>query len=173
MRYLMMVGVLVIATVSARSQEKPKYWTVPDEVVLVLIASQANCPVKVENAAFLKRANGPGVLVKYRLTNVSNKPIEWVSVEIKYSPGGGGNSTPMPRVKKVLLPNESVESATEGTDFEIVGVYKSDQKSPPSQELKTLCILLVDKVQFTDGSVYEAPKTLDALFRFFQDFCYR
>ena len=147
--------------------------TVPDHLVLVAIASQANCPLKIEEATFLKRVDQRGVLVKYRLRNVSNKPIEFVSVMIRYSSGTGGNSMPMPRVKKVLLPNETLESASEPIDYEIVGVYKPDQKPSSSEGLKTLCILLVDKVLFTDGSVNEDPKTLDALDRFLQDFCNR
>jgi hypothetical protein len=114
-----------------------------------------------------------GVLIEYRLRNVSNKPIEFVSVMIRHSSGTGGNSMPMPRVKKVLLPNETLEAASEPIDYEIVGVYKSDQKPSSREEMKTLCILLVDKVLFTDGSVYEDPETLDALDRFLKDFCNR
>ena len=173
MRYLVIISILVIATASAMSQDKIKYETVPDDIVLVAIASQSNCPVKIEDATFLKRTDQPGVLIKYHLRNVSNKSIEFVSLMIQYSSGSGGNSTPMPRVKKVLLPNETLEAVSEPIEYEIVGVYRSDQKSSTREQLKTLCILLVDKVQFTDGSVYEAPKTLDALFRFFEDFCHR
>lgn len=173
MRYLAIISILVVATASAMSQDKIKYETVPDDIVLVAIASQSNCPVKIEDATFLKRTDQPGVLIKYHLRNVSNKSIEFVSLMIQYSSGSGGNSTPMPRVKKVLLPNETLEAVSEPIEYEIVGVYRSDQKSSTREQLKTLCILLVDKVQFTDGSVYEAPKTLDALFRFFEDFCHR
>ena len=173
MRYVTMITLLIIATGSAMSQGKIKYETVPDDMVLVAIASQTNCPLKIEDATFLKRTDQPGVLIKYRLRNVSNRSIEFVSLMIQYSSGSGGNSTPMPRVKKILLPNETLESVSEPIDYEIVGVYRPDQKSSASEELKTLCILLVEKVEFTDGSVYQAPKTVDALFRFFQDLCYR
>ena len=173
MRYLAMISLLVMATESAMSQGRIKYETVPDHMALVAIASQTNSPLKIEDATFLKRTDQPGGLIKYRLRNVSSKPIQFVSVMIQYSSGGGGNSTPMPRVKKFLLPNETLESVSEPVNYEIVGVYRPAQKSSASEELKILCILLVDKVQFTDGSVYEAPKTLDALFRFFRDFCYQ
>lgn len=173
MRYLAMIALLVVATESVMSQERIKYETVPDHMVLVAIASQTSCPLKIEDATFLKRTDQPGVLIKYKLRNISNKSIEFVSVMIQYSGGSGGNSTPMPRVKKILLPNETLESVSEPIDYEIVGVYRSDQKSSASEELKTLIILLVDKVQFSDGSIYEAPQTLDALFRFFQEFCHR
>lgn len=173
MRYLAMVSILLVATGTGRSQGKSKYETVPNHVVLVAIASQANCPLKIEDAIFLKRVDQRGVLFKYRLRNVSNKPIEWVSVTIRYSSGSGGNSTPMPRVKKVLLPNETLEAVSEPIDYEIVGVYKPDQKTSSSEGLKNLCILLVDKVLFTDGSVYEDAKTLDALDRFLEDGCNR
>ncbi len=173
MRYLAMVSILFVATGTGLSQGKSKYETVPSHVALVAIASQANCPLKIEGATFLKRVDQPGGLIKYRLRNVSNKPIEWVSVTIRYASGSGGNATAMPRVKKVLLPNETLEAASEPVDFEIVGVYKPDQKPSSSEGLKTLCILLVDKVLFTDGSVYEDPKTLDALDRFLEDGCNR
>ena len=173
MRYLVMIGLLLVATESALSQGKIKYERVPDQIALVAIASQTDCPLKIEDATLLKRIDQSGVLIKYQLRNVSNKPIEFVSVMIQHSSGTGGNSMPMPRVKKVLLPNETLESVSDPIDYEIVGVYRPDEKSPASEELKTLCILLVDKVQFTDGSIYEAPKTLNALYRFFRDFCFR
>lgn len=173
MRYLAMVSILLVATGTGLSQGKSKYETVPNHVALVAIASQANCPLKIEDATFLKRVDQPGVLIKYRLRNVSNKPIEWASVMIRYWSGGGGNSTPMPRVKKVLLPNETLESVSEPIDYEIVGIHKSDEKPPSREEMKTLCILLVDKVLFSDGSVYEDAKTLDALDRFLEDGCNR
>jgi hypothetical protein len=173
MRYLVMVSILLVATGTGQSQGKSKYETVPNHVVLVAIAFQANCPLKIEDATFLKRVDQPGGMIKYRLRNVSNKPIEWVSVTIRHWSGSGGNSTPMPRVKKVLLPNETLEAASEPIDYEIVAVYKSDQKPSSREEMKTLCILLVDKVLFTDGSVYEDSETLDALDRFLEDFCNR
>lgn len=173
MRYLAMMSILIVATGSAMSQGRTKYETVPAHLVLVAIASQANCPLKIEDATFLKRVDEPGGLIKYRLRNVSKKPIEWVSVTIRYWSGTGGNATPMPRVKKVLLPNETLEAVSEPVDYEIVGVHKPEQKSSSTEELKTLCILLVDKVLFTDGSTYDDARTLDALDRFFLDFCHR
>lgn len=141
-----MMSMLVVATVSAMSQGRTKYETVPDHLVLVAIASQANCPLKIEEATFLKGVDQHGVLIKYRLRNISNKPIEWISVTTRYASGSGGNSTPMPRVKKVLLPNETLETTSAPIDYEIVGVYRPDQKPSSSEGLRTLCILLVDKV---------------------------
>jgi len=174
MRYLAMISILMVATGSAMSQQRPKYETVPDHTALLAIASQANCPLKIESATFLKRVDQPEVLIKYRLRNVSNKPIRFVSVMIQNSSSGGGNSMPMPRAKKVLLPNETLESEREGVDYDIVGVYKSGQKPATSDEaLKTLYILLVEKVEFTDGTTYDDTRTLDAVFRFFLDFCNR
>ena len=155
------------------SQPRPKYETVADYTVLLAIASQANCPIKIESATFLKRVDQPGVLIKYRLRNVSNKPIEFVSVMIKSSSSTGENFMPLGRSGR-LLPNETLESAREGIDYDVVGVYKPAQKSGSSgEELKTIDILLVERVLFTDGTTYEDTRTLDALNRFFLDRCCR
>ncbi len=168
MRYFALLSILIMAS-SVTAQDRPKYETVPDYTVLVAIASQANCPLRIEDASFLKRADATGVLIKYRLRNISNKPIWFVSVVLQNWSGTSENFMPMPRVKKILLPNETLESATVGVDYDVVGQYKpanEGQKSPDG--MKTLYVLLVDKVNFTDGSTYEDPKTLSALLQFFE-----
>jgi hypothetical protein len=164
--------ILIVTSGLATSQQRPKYETVPDHTVLLAIASQANCPLKIEDATFLKRVDQPEVLIKYRVRNVSNKPISFISVMIQNSSGSNENFMPLGRSGR-LLPNETLDSARLGIDYDIVGVYKSGQKQEASGGLKTLYILLVEKVQFTDGSTYEDNRTLDALFRFFQDGCNR
>ena len=173
MRHLALLIILIATTGVAMSQQRPKYETVPDHTVLLAIASQANCPIKIESATFLKRVNEAGVLIKYRIRNVSNKPIEFVSLMIQSSSGTGENFMPLGRSGR-LLPNETIESAREGIDYDVVGVYKSEKKSgSPGEELKTIDVLLVDRVLFTDGTKYEDTRTRDALSRFFLDACCR
>jgi hypothetical protein len=172
MRCLAMISILLVAT-TAMSQQRAKYETVPDHTVLVAIASQANCPLKIENATFLKRADQPGVLIKYRLRNISSKPISFVSVMIQNSSGSNENFMPLGRSGR-LLPNETLDSARAGVDYDVVGVYGPSQKAEASSEaLKTLYILLVEKVEFADGTIYADTRTLDALFHFFRDGCNR
>ncbi len=169
MRYLALMVILIVTSGVATSQQRPKYETVPDHTVLLAIASQANCPLKIEDATFLKRVDQPEVLIKYRVRNVSNKPISFIGVMIQNSSGSNENFMPLGRSGK-LLPNETLDSARLGIDYDLVNASKSVQKPAASGEaLKTIYILLVEKVQFTDGSTYEDNRTLDALFRFFQD----
>lgn len=169
MRYLALTTILIVTTGVAMSQQRPKYETVPNHLALLAVASQVNCPLKIEDPIFLKRVNQPEVLIKYRLRNVSNKPIRFISVMIQNASGGNENFMPLGRSGR-LLPNETIESAKEGIDYDVVGVYKPSQKAEPSGEaLKTLYILLVQKVEFINGTTYDDTRTLDAVFRFFLD----
>jgi len=170
MRYLASLTILIVGSGVAMSQQRPKYQTVPDHTVLLAIASQANCPIKIEDATFLKRVDQPGVLIKYRLRNVSNKPIRFISLMIQNSSSSNENFMPLGRAG-TLLPNETLDSAKEGIDYDVVGVNSS--KTEPGKEMKTIYILLVEEVEFTDKTTYKDTTTRDALFHFFLDGCNR
>jgi hypothetical protein len=173
MRYLALTTILIVTTGVAMSQQRPKYETVPDHTVLLAIASQANCPLKIESATFLRRVDQPGELIKYRVRNVSNKPISFISVMIQNSSSSSENFMPLGRSGR-LLPNEMLDSARFGIDYDLVSASKSVPKPATSDEaLKTLYILLVEKVEFTDGTTYDDTRTLEAAFRFFLDGCNR
>jgi hypothetical protein len=165
MRQLGFLAILIITTGGAMAQQRPKYEIVPDDTVLLAIASQANCPLKIENASFLKRVDQPGLLIKYRLRNVSNKPISFISVMIQNS---SSSFMPLGRLGK-LLPNQSLDSPKLGIDYDLVNSKSVRKPEAPGQRLKTLYILLVEKVEFTDGTTYEDTRTENALFRFFLD----
>jgi len=65
-----------------------------------------------------------------------------------------------------------MESAKEGSDYDVVPMTREVQERlKPSNEMKTLYILLVEQVVFADGSVYNDSKTFDALFGYFQEGC--
>ena len=52
MRYLALTTILIVTTGVAMSQQRPKYETLPDHTVLLTMASQANCSVRIESATF-------------------------------------------------------------------------------------------------------------------------
>ena len=73
-----------------------------------------------------------------------------------------------------LLPNETLDSARLGIDYDLVNASKFVQTPATSGEgLKTLYILLVEKVEFTDGTTADDARTQNAVFRFFLDGCNR
>ena len=118
------------------------------------------------------RADKSGVLIKYTIRNVSDKPIRFFSVVVQNSSGSNENSIPMARSNGLLLPNHTMESAKEGSDYDVVPMTREVQERlKPSNEMKTLYILLVEQVVFADGSVYNDSKTFDALFGYFQEGC--
>lgn len=174
MRYLFVISLLGLMTGTVFAQKKGMYQHVPDSNALVTIASQSNCPLKIEDARILKRIDQPGILIWYRVRNVSKKSIRLISVVAQNSSGSNENFIPDAGPSRVLRPNQTLESARVGIDFEIASDPKPlDSQGPPNKELKTLYIVLVDKILFTDGTVYEDKRTLDALFQFFQDGCNR
>lgn len=179
MRYLITISCAValasmtVGQVPGRT-DRPQYVVAPPENILLSVASQPDCPLKIEAAQLLIAVEQKSpALYQYRLTNRGNKPIHYFTVVAWYSNGTGGTlSGPAPwdgRItKRLLQPGLSVRSRSD--EVEIVPLTNElREKLNVRGPLRSLVVLLVDHVTFADGSTYDAEPASRSLREYFEN----
>lgn len=151
------------------SAEKiPQYVNVPTDNILVTVASQLDCPLRIEDARFLLKADGSGYLIKYTVRNMSLKPIDFFTVVAWSSDGAGGTlRNPLFKSNELLMPGQTLESVKEGEDYEIIPLMNQVRdKFKFEHKMETMFVLMVDHADFADGSTYKDGKTSESLLQF-------
>ena len=177
MKSLMIVGVLCLAATVASGQ-RPKavdstYVRAPAEDIILAVAAQADCPLKIEEAQLLIPVGKGAVDYRYKLSNKGDKPINYFTVVAWSAIGGVGTlSGPPPwdgRVTdRLLYPGEYVQVGQ--SDLQIVSLNSTlREKLKLSGKLQTVIILLVDQITFADGSKYDARAASKSLMNFFTE----
>jgi hypothetical protein len=179
MRYLITLSCAVALASTTLGQvprrtDRPQYVVAPPENILLSVASQPDCPLKIEAAKLLIAVEQKSpTLYQYRLINRGNKPIHYFTVVAWHSNGAGGTlSGPAPwdgRItKRVLQRGESVGSGSD--EVEIVPLTNElRDKLNVRGPLRSLVVLLVDHVTFADGSTYDAEQASRSLREYFEN----
>ena len=172
MRQITVVTLLILSfavvTYGQQSIPQRKYVVVPSKVMLVLTASQPDCPLKFDDAQLLISTNKDGAWgASYKLRNAGTKPIQSVSVVMWTSDGSGGTlSSPGGNDKTPILPGETVSGGTE----EVIPLTDELRAKLQLEEpMKSIVVLLVEKIKFVDGSVYNNEGVSQALLGYFRD----
>ena len=149
-------------------QEKEKYVIAPTEKILLVVASQPDSPLRIEEAKYLLKSDGTGRLIWFDVHNISSKAVAHFSVVAWYSDGtGGGIAHPWRERKQPLMPGERFTLSKEELPFEIVPLTGEVKlKLERRSEMRGIVVLLVDNVDFEDGSTFSDEKTVKALQRF-------
>lgn len=135
---------------------KEKYVVVPPELGLITIAWQPDCPVQFEDVKSLRGVEGGGGGIVFQLRNRGKKPIRdlsyaWLTPE--YS--GAGGSWPTKVTGEVAWPGQLVPMG-EG-NYEIVPLTEElRDKLKLRGPMRGVAILMITKVTFVDGTVYDA-----------------
>lgn len=156
----------------AQQQDRAQYVALPRDQVMMVTANQPDCPLKIEEATFLLRVDKPGVIQRYRVRNVSSKPIKYFSI-VSWAIGGSGGTLPvydLPRSGRVLLPGETFDPTDNSPGYDIVPLteeirrrLKRERGVVPEGEMKHLYILMVDHIYFTDDTSYKDERASKAL----------
>lgn len=154
-----------------------RYAEIPHEQVLLVVASQPRCPLKIEEASYLMRLDKPDLVQKYKVRNVSDKPIELFTV-FAFFITSSGETLPPPQTmwkdNKLLLPGETIDSLA-GHSYEIVPLT-DDAKAKLGKEqhiyfdkgVQRVFILMIEKALFADGTAYRDVTTSDSLGAYLQ-----
>ena len=141
---------------NADRQKNSKFVVVPSEQVLMTTAEQPGCPLQFEEVKFLAAVDGGGS-PSFEIRNKGTKPIRSFTV--------GGPDWTMTWseqfTKKLLMPGEKAEGTD---DVEIVSLSnelrdKFNLKGP----MRSILVIMVVRVEFADGSTYNAESTYEAL----------
>jgi hypothetical protein len=160
-----MTACLLALQLPARSQQAEigQYVPLSPRDVLVTVASQPDCPLKIEDASFLYRLDKPGMMLRYKVRNVSSKPI-WLFILDKWNSESVGGTLTLwdagARSRQELMPGETLELQREGVDYKLTPLTNDlRNKLNLKTETQILYVLLVSEVDFVDGSVYKDKET--------------
>ena len=140
------------------------YVIVPSESVLLVAASQPDCPSEIAESKLLNLVDGSRqAAFQYELRNRGTKPIIGVSVWALNSDGTGGGplsnghsfiASLMPG-KKILVGEPSRK---------IVGLTPElRERLKLAGPMRVIVVLVVAKVEYADGSAFSDMKTVKAL----------
>lgn len=155
-----------------RSEER-KFIIPPNDMYLLTVASQADCPIQIENANLLFFI-GPGSNwgASYRLRNAGTKPLRIQSITLSMWTAQGVGETWQELTQdteKAVLPGEVITIREDHRKIEIVPLTDEiREKMKLRGPLKAVVVLMVEQVKFSDGSVYSDERTSKALQSYFQ-----
>ncbi len=149
-----------------KNQNQRRYVVAPSESLLLVIASQSDCPLKFEDAKLLISAKEDGAWgASYKLHNRGAIPIQSFTVVLWTSYGSGGTVARPRRIENSLIMTGETVS---GGDDEIVPLTNElRDKLQLHGPMKALGVLMVESVKFSDGSIYNNEAISQALLAYF------
>ena len=155
---------LVGTVVAQEPPSEAKFVTVPREVGLVTVAYQPDCPLRFERVSFLAGIEGGGTTT-YDLRNSGKKSIRAFAVGDSI---GHRLSWDGARVRGPVTPGELVP--LDGDWVQTVPLTSElRQKLKLQEPMKGLVVLMVIRVEFTDGTVYDDEKVFKAMVSYIDD----
>jgi hypothetical protein len=166
---------IILCTKVATAQDQSNlkrldYVIVPSESVLLVAASQPDCPIEIAGSKLLNAVDGSReAAFQYELRNRGTKPIKYVSVWALNTDGTGGGPllnghsfvVPLMPGKKTLVGEPSGR---------IVGLSPElKERLKLAGPMRVIVVLVVAKVEYADGSAFSDMKTVKALTDYFVD----
>lgn len=154
-----------------KPNENGGFVTVPNELVLLVIASQPQAPIRFEEASLLMSVDGRDLAVTYNLYNSGAKPIRYLTAAIWTSFGTGGTVTGSGPssgtiTDKLIQPGETIK---ENGHHRIVPLTAElREKLKLRGTVKTMVVLMVKSITFADGTLYSDESTFRATQSYFE-----
>lgn len=144
-------------------EQKEKYAAVPSEQALITVVHQQDCPLQFEEAKCLISLDGH-LVPSYYLRNQGAKPIRSFTVG---SPGSTWTWS-YEASGKLMVPGQRVPDLEENS--EIVPLTKElRDKLKLHGPMKTLIVLMVIRVEYADGSMYNAESAFSSMEMYLSD----
>lgn len=158
---------LLPSLLSAQQQDKEQYVAIPNDILLLTIASPPGCPIQFENARLLLNVQQKSYAFSYDLRNTSAKPISqwqpmfWSSVGV-----GGTLGRDDPTYNRPILPGEVLRESPE----RLVPLTPDLRKQLDLDKLRGgMIALVINTVTFADGSRYDNSSYVTAVRSYFED----
>lgn len=154
-----------------KSSESGGYVVVPNELVLLVIASQPQAPIRFEEARLLMSVDGRELAVSYNLYNSGEKPIRYLTPVLWTSFGTGGTLTrsgPSSGIitGKLIQPGETIK---ENGHHRIVPMTSElREKLKLRDTVNAMVVLMVKSITFADGTIYSDESTVKATQSYFE-----
>lgn len=171
MKYIrfLLLAIALIVTIHAQEkakQEKSRYVVIPSTEIMLMVASQTDCPFQLENPRLLYNLDENNITYQWDFRNRGTKPIVGFTVDAWRSSGTGGTLTNSWGKKgEVLMPGEVVKDNMD--EKQIVPLTKElREQLKLNGKIRGMIILIVRYVEFKDGTFYDGVKTSDILSEF-------
>ena len=174
MRTTLALIILLLPCIVFGQQERPeqgKYVVAPKENTLITVASQHDCPLRIEEVQLLLNTEVTwDFRFRYQVRNAGSKSIKRFRLAFLTSEGTGGTINDRRLNGRELLPGQSILPDTTTAGASIVplteGLAKQMKLGPP---MKMVVVILVEKVEFADGSIYSDESASLAVRNYFRD----
>jgi hypothetical protein len=168
---LALSGTDILAQAGHQAGKKQQLVIEPSDSSLLLVASQPNCPLIIENPRRLLNVNlSWDARYEYQLRNRATKVISDFTLVAWTSFGTGGTLTPRWKLSNELLkPGQTIATSGVGREDEIVPLTDElRDRLKLRGPMKAIIVLMVEKVEFSDGSVYNDEGTSKSLLHYFE-----
>lgn len=145
---------------------KPMYSPIPTEDLFVVVLSQPDSPLRVENARLLLNLQSNRVEYFWDVRNISKKSVSGYQVEEWWINGTGGTMT---TILKTPLPKGRVAPETVSTKQIIPLTNELREKLKEEAGMSRLVIFVVKDVEFTDGSRFDGSGTSNNVLNYFRN----
>lgn len=154
----------------ASDNRRRRYVLAPPEYALLAIASQPDCPLEFVEPRVLLDADSGGAAFTYRLRNRGTNAlrIRAYTVTVKYSVGNGSTWGSPASADYLVMPGQQLPE-----------VGESEQIIPLTNELRDrlnirgplrgVAVLMIESIEFADGSRYNGRPISEALEAHFND----
>lgn len=133
---------------------------VPPDIVLPVIAYQADSPLQIEDIKLFQFVSGEGSSQSYKVRNKGTKPIRSYTIGAWNSVGTGWEIERP--VKDNLLPGQVATLV--GNEVEIVELTEALRNQLNLRGvMQASVVFMVVRVEYTDGSVYNSAPLYKAL----------
>ena len=167
---ILMLALDAIAIQQSAKQERFRCFVEPSDIILTAIAYQPACPLEFVKALPIHGVD-EGVAQIYQVRNRGAKPIRSFIVATVTSVGAGSRwGEKGEPLRKALMPGQMYPKALEGDTLELVPLTEELRDRHKLRGLmKGVVTFMVVRVEFTDGSVYDAEAEYKALQTFYEE----
>lgn len=142
--------------VRVEGQEKKRVYEIPAKYVSLLLVSDPKCPLQLESPRFLDYEKGTFEFV-FTISNRTDKSVKNFQIkELSWFGNAAYSKNITSKDEFALLPYERISTLPDNQELEF-GDFKEDlvEKLGLRENPKQLWIILVSKVELSDGTIYD------------------
>ncbi len=137
-----------------------------DSNVLLLVLAPKECPLVIKNAEYVEKDRGNWWGASYEVKNGGSKSIRSFTTLILTSFGTGGTLGHF-NPEKPFLPGNTL-LAGDGFAGQPIRLAPVHERAGVKSDLRAIVVLMIGKIVFSDGSVYDNEQSFKKLQAYFE-----
>src|ERR1044072_8520659 len=163
-KVVLLLPIFVSSILAQDVKDRAKAVVIPSEIYMPTIVAQPECPLKIKKAVVAKMLDGTRRDF-FLARNIGNKPILFFQVAAWYSDNTGLNAIwPYKRTQTSVSPGAVAPSELNDGSIEFIPLTEPLRKNLRLDgKMRRIVFFMVFRVEFDDGSVYDATPLLRSL----------